>query len=108
MWLAVLPPGLWQAIRVGKPSHTMMYDRSKGGGATAAALPVISRGESMPDLEKKLTLIAESQELAPDDKLTRLLEGEEEELSLDELDFVSAAGGGADYQRFLDRLNGKR
>lgn len=62
----------------------------------------------MPDFEKKLKVIAESQELAPADKLTRLLEGGEEndELSLDELDLVSAAGGAA-YQRFLDRLKDK-
>lgn len=62
----------------------------------------------MSDFEKKLTAIAESQELAPDDALTRLLEGgrDEDELSLDELDFVSAARGET-YQRFLDRLKGK-
>lgn len=62
----------------------------------------------MPDFEKKLTVIAESQELAPDDQLTHLLEGGrgEDELSMDELDLVSAARG-ADYQRFLARLKDK-
>ena len=61
----------------------------------------------MPEFEQKVKWIAESQELAPDDKLTRLLEGSaEDELSVDDLDFVSAAGG-SDYQRFLARLKGR-
>lgn len=61
----------------------------------------------MLDLEQKWKLILESQELVPDDDLTRRLGGGgEEELSEDDLDFVSAAGS-ASYQRFLERLGGK-
>lgn len=54
-----------------------------------------------------MKLIAETQELAPDDRLTKMLsEVSEDELSEEDLDQVWAASK-PDYARFWDRLNGR-
>lgn len=62
----------------------------------------------MKDLEKNMKIIAEMQELEPDDRLTQLLSDiSEEELSEDDLDQVWAAAK-PDYTRFWNRLKGQK
>lgn len=69
--------------------------------------PFYREEQAMPDFEKKLKWAAESQELEPDDELTRLLSGSGEgELDEDDLDLVAAAGR-ADLDRFWERINRK-
>jgi len=61
------------------------------------------------DIEKLLSLIADSEQLAGNDRLSGLI-GRSEELSADELDtFVAAAGlDKVRFQALLDRINSEK
>lgn len=52
------------------------------------------------DMEKLLKLLADTESITPEDKLSELIQQEEEEeLTAEMLDYVSAASG-SDYERF--------
>lgn len=62
-------------------------------------------------IEKILHLASDMEELLPQDELSALIHGsEEEELSEWDLDLVSAASSGPDYWKFEERLkqNGQK
>lgn len=62
-------------------------------------------------IEKILHLASDMEELSPQDELSALIHGsEEEELSEWDLDLVSAASSGPDYRKFEERLkqNGQK
>lgn len=63
------------------------------------------------NMEELLRLAADMEELSPQDELSALIHGsEEEELSEWDLDLVSAASSGPDYRKFEERLkqNGQK
>lgn len=64
----------------------------------------------MKKIEDIMKLIAQSQELEPEDELTELI-GADDELSEDEMDLVSAAGAGAPdmerFKKFMAERSGK-
>ncbi len=58
------------------------------------------------DIEKKIGIIRDSQELIWDDKLSKLIERyDDSELYEEELDLVSAAKAEPEYQKFLFYAN---
>ena len=64
----------------------------------------------MPEMEKLLKLLSNTESISPNDELSKLIASElNEELSEDMLEFVSAASG-SDYdkfQRYLENTNNK-
>ncbi len=56
------------------------------------------------DMEKVLKLAAKTQEFAPNDELTELVEAVDDELSEEDLDLVAAASAAPDYEKFLDYM----
>ena len=56
------------------------------------------------DMEKVLKLAAKTQEFAPNDELTELVEAVDDELSEEDLDVVAAASAAPDYKKFLDYM----
>jgi len=55
------------------------------------------------DIEKMLIILSDSEKLIRDDKLAKVIENADQELTDEELDFVAAAAK-PDYQKFLDKL----
>ena len=51
------------------------------------------------DMEKVLKLAAKTQEFAPNDELTELVEAVADELSEEDLDLVAAASAAPDYKK---------
>ena len=70
---------------------------------SAAEMPG-RKGMLSMDIEKVLELAAKTQEFAPDDELTKLVEEADDELSEDDLDLVSAASAAPDYGKFLNYM----